>query len=187
MNSLILETERLILRRWTANDAKELYELASDSRVSYPCGWKAHTNVDDSLNIINTVLSENETYAIVLKDTRHLIGSVGLHFDSGNVSGERECELGYWIGVPFWKHGYATEAAERLIEHAFIDLKVTCIVCLFADGNTASERVQRKLGFKYVRTVNDFYVKAVDEKRKCHVNVLTFGEWLKNNSAEVIV
>ena len=76
---MILETERLILRPWAETDAEELYKYASDKDVGYPAGWPAHTSVENSLEIIRTVLSAEETYAVCLKENGKPIGCAGFH------------------------------------------------------------------------------------------------------------
>ena len=62
-------TERLILRPWKEADAKSLYEYARDPRVGPIAGWPVHTSVENSLEIIRTVFSAPEIYAVVLKET----------------------------------------------------------------------------------------------------------------------
>ena len=65
---MILQTKRLILRPWSENDAEELYKYASDPEVGPPAGWPPHTSVENSREIIRTVLSAPETYAVCLKE-----------------------------------------------------------------------------------------------------------------------
>ena len=70
-----LITERLILRPWKDTDAESLYEYAKDPRVGPIAGWPVHTSVENSLDIIRTVLSAPETYAVCLKEDNKAIGS----------------------------------------------------------------------------------------------------------------
>ena len=62
-----LETDRLILRPWEAQDAADLYSYAKDDRVGPIAGWPVHTGVENSREIIKNVLSKEGTYAVVLK------------------------------------------------------------------------------------------------------------------------
>ena len=73
-----LETERLFLRPWTTEDAESLYRYASDDRVGPIAGWSAHKSVEESRQIIRDVLSAEETYVVVLKETDEPVGSIGL-------------------------------------------------------------------------------------------------------------
>ena len=96
-----LATGRLVLRAWRESDAGTLYEYARDPEVGPAAGWPPHTSVEDSLNVIRTVFSAPETYAVVLKPTGEPVGSVGLLFgEASHVAGIRadEAEIGYWRG-----------------------------------------------------------------------------------------
>ena len=73
-----LATERLILRPWAETDAEDLYRYAKDDRVGPIAGWPPHSSVDDSAEIIRTVFSAPETYAVCLKEDNRAIGSIGL-------------------------------------------------------------------------------------------------------------
>lgn len=73
-----LETERLILRPWSFDDAGSLYKYASDDRIGPIAGWNPHKSVDESRQIINDVLSAYGVYAVVLKETDEPVGSIGL-------------------------------------------------------------------------------------------------------------
>ena len=162
---MILKTENLILRPWEKSDAPKLYELAKNPKIGPIAGWPPHKSVDDSLNIINTVFSKKETYAIV-KDS-HPIGCVGLLFgrDANHEWGEGSAELGYWIGEEYWGRGYAFEASERLIERAFNELDVKRIFASYRIENKQSKRVLEKLRFEYYADLKntDYLNKEFDE------------------------
>ena len=69
-----LTTERLILRPWAETDAGDLYRYAKDDRVGPIAGWPPHSSVDNSAEIIRTVFSAPETYAVCLKEDNRAIG-----------------------------------------------------------------------------------------------------------------
>ena len=74
-----LETSRLILRPWCGSDAQALYRWARDPEVGPSAGWAPHTSVENSREIIRTVLSEEGTFAVLLKGgDGGPIGSVGV-------------------------------------------------------------------------------------------------------------
>ena len=79
-----------------------------------------------------------------------------------------ELELGYWIGRPYWGHGYATEAACALIKRGFDELELSCIRAAYYDGNDRSSRVLEKLGFRYERTEHDVDCPLLGERRTEH-------------------
>ena len=169
-NSLI--TERLLIRPWDDMDADELYELAKNKEIAKWCGWEPHKSVSDSLFVLHNFLETRETYAICLKESGRLIGSIGLIFDSRLVNGDDECELGFWVGEPYQRNGYAFEAAKEVIRHAFDDLSIKTIWCSYFDGNTKSKNLQEKLGFKFCFTYKKCDNSKTQEELICHVNSL---------------
>lgn len=178
---MILETTRLLLRPWREEDAEDLYKYASDPEVGPPAGWPPHTSVEESREIIRTVLSAAETYAVCLKEDGRPIGSIGLH---RNDLAERddEYELGYWIGKPFWGQGMIPEASREILRYAFEELGMARIWCGYYDGNVKSRRVQEKLGFVYHHTTEGLEVKQLGEIRMGHVMLMTREVWEKGRA-----
>ena len=176
----MIETERLILRPWREDDAEALYKYASDPDIGPPAGWPPHTSVESSRDIIRTVFSAPETYAVCLKDGSP-IGSIGLKLNGSTDMTDRgdECELGYWIGKPFWGQGMIPEASRALLCHAFEDLGMRAVWCGYYEGNEKSKRVQEKLGFVYQYTTEGLEVSLVNEIRTGHTNLMTKEHWLE--------
>ena len=146
---MILKTANLTLRPWRESDAECLYYFAKNPNIGPIAGWPPHESVEDSLNIIKTVFSKKETYAIVKDDVP--LGCAGLlfHPDTNHWWGEGSVELGYWIAEEYWGRGYAVEASKILIERAFDDLGVEKIYASCRCENNQSKRVLEKLGFRY--------------------------------------
>ena len=176
---MIIETERTILRPWHEEDAVDLYLYAKDPDVGPIAGWPVHTSVDNSREIIRSILSTPETYAVVLKTTNKAIGSIGLMIGSQSNIGlpNNECEVGYWIGVPYWGQGLIPEAVKALQKHAFEDLGMKKMWCGYFDGNTKSKRVQEKCGFKYIMTKENVPSQLVGELRTEHITCISKEEW----------
>ena len=172
-------TDRLILRPWEESDAEDCFKYACDPRVGPDAGWAPHTSVEYSREIIKKNLSGPEDCAIVLKETRSAIGSISLHLSTRLARKGNEAELGFWLGVPYWGQGVAAEASRRLMEHGFEDMHLERIWCGYYDGNDKSRRVQEKLGFKYVKTVDDAPGVIVGDRKIEHVNVLEREDWEK--------
>ena len=174
----MLQTKRLILRPWQESDAESLYEYAKDPEVGPPAGWPAHTSVENSREIIKNVLSVPETYAVCLKDGT-AIGSVGLKLKGHTDMTDREdeCELGYWIGKPFWGQGLIPEACREVLRYAFEELGMRAVWCGYYEGNEKSHRVQEKLGFVYCYTTHDLDIPLLGEKRTGHTSLLTRQQW----------
>ena len=171
----MLETERLLLRKWKESDAESLFEYASDPAVGPIAGWPPHKSVEESRAVIANVLNGPECYAICEKGKERAIGAFELQLNGRTVM--TECELGYWLGRPFWGRGYMTEAAGALIRRGFEELGTEVIWCSYCDGNLKSKRVQEKLGFVYHITRTDVPVPLMHEVRVEHTNVLTKAHW----------
>ena len=179
----MLETNRLILRPWQDSDAEALYRYGSSPDVGPNAGWPAHTSVENSLEIIQSVLSQPETYAVVPKTVGHAVGSVGLMV--GSVSHlmlpEEEGEIGCWIGVPFWGQGLIPEAVRELLRRGFEDLGLRKLWYGYFDGNLRSKRVMEKCGFVYQYTKEGVCCFMMDEARTEHIGCLTKAEWERNS------
>ena len=179
---MILKTERLILRPWELSDAESLYSYAKHPDVGPIAGWNVHTSVENSREIIRDVLSDDEIYAVCLKADNIAIGSVGLSIgEKSNLNlSDKEGEIGYWIGVPFWGRGLIPEAVKEIIRHGFEDLQLETLWCGYFDGNIKSKRVQEKCGFNYHHTDKDIYWKLTDDIRTEHITVLSKEQWKMN-------
>lgn len=177
---MILETERLILRPWKESDAEDLYKYAGDPDVGPIAGWPPHQSAAESLDVIRNVFGGAECYAICLKEDGRAIGAIELKLNGHTDMTERddECELGYWLGKPFWGRGIMPEAAGRIIRHGFEDAGITRIWCGYYEGNMKSKRVQEKVGFKYQWKSENVDVPLMHEKRTGHVSSMTKDEWI---------
>ncbi|MBQ8160702.1 MAG: GNAT family N-acetyltransferase [Clostridia bacterium] len=175
----MLRTERLILRRWEDADAEDLFEYAKDPDVGPIAGWPPHKDVGESRDIIRRVLCGREAYAVCLKEDGKAIGAIELKLNGHTDMTERddECEMGYWLGKPFWGQGIMPEAAREMLRHAFEDLGMTTVWCGFYEGNNKSRRVQEKVGFTYRWTTENVEVPLMHETRTGHVSSITREEW----------
>lgn len=146
-----LNTKRLILRPFRLDDAPAVHELASAREVAattltiphpYPDGaaerWiRSHTE--------DCVLGSSAVFAIERLEGAVLVGAIGLSLNREH----RHAELGYWIGVPHWGNGYATEAAFAILRYAFDGLRLHRVFAHHFTGNPASGRVLVKTGLHY--------------------------------------
>lgn len=176
---MVLETKRLILRPWKAEDAQALYTYAKDPKVGPIAGWPVHSDVEDSRQIIENVLSVEETYAVVLKGEKEPAGSIGLMIGQKSNLDIRadEGEIGYWIGVPFWGRGLIPEAVRELMRHGFEELLLKTIWCGYFDGNEKSHRVQEKCGFRYNHTEKNKPWPLMNDIRTEHITCITKEQW----------
>lgn len=181
-----LQTKRLILRPWQESDAEVLYKYARNPNIGPIAGWPPHTSIANSQEIIRTVLSAPETYAVVLKETGEAVGSIGVMSTESEIYSARmtddECEIGYWIGEPYWGQGLIPEAVNELLRHVFEDLRKTAVWCGYYDGNEKSMRVQEKCGFAYSHTEHNKPVPLLDDFRTEHFTKLTLNDWRKRKN-----
>ena len=145
-----LETERLILRDWRESDADALFKYASHPDVGPRAGWPPHKSREESLNIIRTVFSGEGMWAVELKETHEAIGCVGyLPASTSNLNiPSDQCEVGYWIGRPYWGKGICTEALRKVIDYCFNVKGFTVLWGDYFPGNPASGKVMSKCGFR---------------------------------------
>lgn len=154
--SIVLETNRLILRPITIDDASPMYKnWASDPEVSRYLTWEAHESIETTKAIINNwclKYLEQPTFflwLIVLKSNQEPIGTTNLfNVDHLLLSGE----VGYCIGKKYWNHGYMTEALMAILAYAFIKNNFQKITAKHAIENPASGKVMLKCGFHYEKT-----------------------------------
>ncbi|MDD2447301.1 MAG: GNAT family N-acetyltransferase [Tissierellia bacterium] len=179
---MILQTKRLIIRSWVESDAESLYEYAKDPKIGPIAGWPVHTSVENSLQIIKTVFSAPETYAVCLKNDNKAIGSIGLMLGkASNIDlPHDEGEIGYWIGLPFWGQGLIPEAVIELLRYGFEDLNLKKIWSGYFEGNVKSKRVQEKCGFVYNHTKKDIPWPVLNDIRTEHITCITLEDWEDN-------
>ena len=151
-----LETDRLVLRMWSRKDAADLYEYAKNPNVGPNAGWKPHDSVAESRQIIKSVFWENMCWAVVDKQTGRIIGSIGLEKDKFRPDVKSK-ELGYSLSEDCWGRGLMTEAAKRMVEYAFEELKLDVLMIRTGDANLRSQRVIEKCGFRYEGTLRRTY------------------------------
>lgn len=178
MSALTLETDRLLLRPWREADADVLFRWASNPRIGPPAGWPAHTSAEHSREVIRTVLSAAETYAVVLKTGGNPIGSVSIQRCTAQTgAAPEEPELGCWIAAPYWGQGLIPEALECLLQRSFQELGCPAVWYCWYDGNGNSQRVQEKLGFFFHHTEENHPLPLLGETRTAHYARLTRQEW----------
>lgn len=143
-----LHTERLLLRRWRRSDVNDLYEFAKSPLVGPRAGWAPHQSKRESRQVLKRFMETGDVWAIVLKSTGRVIGSIGLHPDEKRP-GINARMLGYVLGEAYWGQGLMTEAARRAVRYAFEEARLDVLSVYHYPFNTASENVIRKCGFTY--------------------------------------
>jgi RimJ/RimL family protein N-acetyltransferase len=145
-NIPVLATERLILRAPCFEDARTIAALANDRRIAENTLRIPHPyGLADAQSFITAAnASDGEIVFLIATRGGNVIGGCGIA-----RFGEEPPEIGYWLGVPFWGQGYATEAVRAVIDHAFGDLGYDSVAGGARVSNPASRRVLEKCGFQW--------------------------------------
>jgi RimJ/RimL family protein N-acetyltransferase len=168
----VLETERLVLRAPRLEDAKAVVTLASDRRVAENTARIPHPyRLADAGEWISSVSTDaaKQTFLITLDGAP--IGACGIDLRDGPTP-----ELGYWLGVPYWGRGFATEAARAVIDHGFEDLGYEALQAGARVSNPASRRVLEKCGFQWTG-VGLYRIRAMNSSAPCDRFRIDRGIW----------
>ena len=155
MNTPTLQTERLLLRPFTYEDAEDVFSCwESDPDVAKYMFWTSHNDIEKTKEWITFEIGQIEKddwyrFAIVLKDTDELIGTGLIYFEEE----VNAWEIGYNLGKKYWGKGYTTEAMKQIISFAQEELGITEIVGRYAKENPASGKVMEKLGFQFEKEI----------------------------------
>ena len=157
-DTTILETERLILRRLTMDDADALFALYRDPEVRkyFPEGTLTYEETKEELAWIIDVYYGQcgwGLWATIHKQTGEFIGRCGLL--PWTLDGRKEVEVAYMLAREYWVHGLATEAAQVIAQYAFDQLQLSRLICLIDHENRASQAVATKIGMRLEKEVDD--------------------------------
>ena len=145
-----LTSERLVLRPFTLEDAKVVQELAGDERIAATTLTIPHPYLDgmaeEWITAIQTSYENGNgiIWAVTIKETGKIAGAIGLQLKPVF----NKAEIGYWIGVPFWNKGYASEATATVIKYGFEELMLNKMDAHYFATNPASGRVMVKNGMQ---------------------------------------
>ena len=163
LNSVPIETERLMLRNIAPCDANDMYEYASMPEVTKYLLWTPHINIDATKGYIDFLQTRYKRglyadWAVILKETGKMIGTCGY----ANIdSGANVCEIGYVLSPYYRKQGYMAEAVNAVLKLSFEVLGFDSVNLRIMDGNNDSVRLAARLGFKLTDIcVNELNVKG---------------------------
>lgn len=154
--TVTIETERLILRRFTVEDAEASFKnWESDEKVTEFLRWQTAKNLSDAEAVITRWVNsycDNSFYqwAIVPKDLGEPIGTISV-VDMDEMA--EKLHIGYCIGSRWWRRGYTSEAFSAIIPFLFREVKANRIESQHDPNNPNSGRVMAKCGLKYEATL----------------------------------
>ena len=178
MDQPSLHSPRLVLRPFEPGDAALVQLLAGDKAIADTTLNIPHPYEDGMAESWIAGHEErlregNVVFVIALRASNDLIGTAGLHIDEAS----RKAELGYWVGVPYWNEGYASEAAIRLVEYAFEDLSLNRVAARHFARNPASGRVMQKAGMVHEGTIREGALKG-DRFEDLELYAILRSDWL---------
>ncbi len=148
----VLRTKRLTLRPFELSDAPVVQHLAGAYEVALNTLSVPHPYPDGAaewwINSQKEEFEQDQTHNFAMVEGEQLVGSIGLM-----MRGDGIAEIGYWIGVPYWGRGFATEGGAELIRYGFEDAGLHRIYAGYYARNAASGRVMQKLGMTYEGTL----------------------------------
>ena len=177
-----IDTERLILRRFTPEDAQAMYEnWASQDNVTKYLTWPTHGSVEISAWVVNDWVGhyDDPTYyqwAIELKEIAQPIGSIAVVKRDDDVG---MLEIGYCIGEHWWGKGIVTEAFSALIPFLFEQVGANRIQARHDAKNPASGRVMQKCGLTYEGTLRQADINNTGIVDACMYSILK-SEYLQH-------
>jgi ribosomal-protein-alanine N-acetyltransferase len=145
----IIETKRLILKRFNESDAKDLFVLRSNEECMKYIGKPTHKSIDESIDLIklsNQNITEGNgiDWAIFYKLEQKIIGSIAIHkIDKQNHRGE----VGYMLQPTYWQQGIISEAIHEIIHYGFNTLNLHSLEALIDKNNDGSKAVLAKFNF----------------------------------------
>lgn len=155
-----LTTERLILRRFTAEDASAMFEnWANDPEVTRYMRWKPHESIETTQALLADWVDYYEDpeyyhWSITLREGGELVGSIAL---LELREQDESAEVGYCVGRAYWGNGYVTEALRAVLRHGLREVGLNRIEACHAQKNPASGRVMQKAGMTHEGTARQKY------------------------------
>lgn len=151
--SIIIETERLILREFEPQDAAVFYKLNEDIEVIQYTGDVAFHSLDEAISFFKNYSDYKRNgfgrWSVVLKSNQEVIGWCGL-----KLHDDKLVDIGYRFFKKYWSKGYATESAAACIKYGFNELNLSSIIGRTMSENIGSVKVLEKIGLKYLKTGN---------------------------------
>ncbi len=166
ISGIRFETDRLILRPWNENDLEDFFEYASVGGVGEMAGWKHHESIDVSKKILDSFIAEKNVFAVALKESGKVIGSLGLHPSWANDAPEykdlKVKEIGYVLSKDYWGKGFMPEAVREVIRFCFETIGLDALTIGHFNKNNQSRRVIEKCGFRFVKN-GEYYAKQLQK------------------------
>ena len=154
ITSVVLTTERLILRPWRETDLEDFYEYARVDGVGQMAGWLPHRDIEESRRILSRFIEGKHIFA--LEHQGKVIGSLGIkeykEEKLPELASLRGRELGYVLSKSYWGQGLMPEAVRAVLDYLFDRARLDFVLVEHFTWNSQSRRVIEKCGFQFLMT-----------------------------------
>ena len=177
---MIIETDRLIIRDLTLGDVDDLFEYCSNPVMDPFITFPIHQSTDQTISFIQFVMNKNSankdfTVGITLKESNKVIGTI----DIGNINESHHFgEMAYAVNPNYWNKGYATEAANAILDYGFKEKGLNRIFARCVLHNPGSEKVMQKIGMKY-EGVQRQGLRIKGKYQDLRIYAILKSDWLK--------
>ncbi len=181
----VLNTARLLLRPLAITDLFDFNEYCSVEGVGEMAGWSHHTSIDESRDILTRMVSTGTEYALVLKTTGKMIGTIGIKPSEDTHSPLKPLrgnELGYVLSKDYWGQGLMPEAVAAVVDMCFASLDAEALYLGIFEDNARSAGVASRLGFSF-RGMNPIPESFPVGERQVGYYMLTKADWKRKKDS----
>lgn len=175
---IFAETDRIILRALSLNDADSMFKMDSDPEVHKYLGNKPFKNIEESIENIRFIRQQYEEngigrWAVIDKETNVFVGWGGLKYITTEINNHNHFyEVGYRFLKEHWAKGYATESAKASLKYAFEEMNLETVYAMAHAENAGSRHALQKSG---LRITGHFEHEGI----KCDWFEISKTDWLK--------
>lgn len=177
----IIKTERLVLRPFRVEDAKDVFEWAGKPEVTKYLSYDTHKYLQDSVDIVNLWVdsyTNDDEYNWAIEYNGKVIGNISVVDKDDRCF---ECHLGYQINSDFWNKGITTESAKAVIDYLF-EVGYQRITSACDTRNVGSCRVMQKIGMTKEGTMRKYYYQKDGSIGDRDFYSILKEEWIEKNS-----
>ena len=140
----MIPTNRMILRKFSLEDAADVLAYASDEQTLKYLTWSGITNLESAKDVISNYYCNDGVYALELKETKRCIGCIDVRVNSEH----EKASFGYVLNREYWSKGYMSEALSAVLQLCFEELELNRVEATHYVGNEGSGKVMEKCGMK---------------------------------------
>jgi RimJ/RimL family protein N-acetyltransferase len=145
-----LENNAVILKDLSMADVKDVYEYTQNKEVALNAGWEPHKSLDETKQVLDTLIKSNEVWGIYHKTDDKLIGTIGVHFGKYPLTSTKVYSLGFVLNPKYWGQGIMRKSCDLVIAQTFNEKDIHEMYANHFAFNTRSHRFMKKYGMEFV-------------------------------------